>query len=79
MAMEPQVWLEKEPFLIIEYIPGRTLNSCIRGMSADRGKFNLTKEKLSIAIQIAKALEYLKGYKLTHRDVKPANIFLFEK
>lgn len=38
--------------------------------------FSIDSERLSIALEIAKALEYLHKKKLIHRDVKTANIFL---
>ena len=38
--------------------------------------FAATESRLSIAVQLARALEHLKSQRLVHRDVKPANIFL---
>jgi serine/threonine protein kinase len=65
------------PFLVMEYLDGRTLENYIHGTPAgDRGIFTINQDRLSIAIQICQALEYLKDTRLVHRDVKPANIFL---
>ncbi len=65
------------PFLVMEYLDGRTLESYIRSTpQTERGVFVLNQPRLSIAVQIARALEFLKVKKLVHRDVKPANIFL---
>jgi serine/threonine protein kinase len=65
------------PFIVMEYVRGRTLESYIRAVPQEqRGVFSVTAARLSIAIQITHALEYLKGKRLVHRDVKPANIFL---
>ncbi len=65
------------PFLVMEYLDGRTLESYIRSTpQTERGLFVLNQPRLSIAIQITRALESLKAKKLVHRDVKPANIFL---
>jgi eukaryotic-like serine/threonine-protein kinase len=67
----------RNPFLIMEYISGKTLESYIKNIPvAERGSFLLDRPRLSIAIQICQALEYLKNHRLIHRDVKPANIFL---
>ena len=67
----------QNPFLLMEHIDGKTLESYIRNtLVAERGVFILDQPRLSIAIQICQALDYLKDHKLIHRDVKPANIFL---
>jgi len=68
------------PFIVMEYLEAKTLESYIRAApESDRGSFSLTEPRLNIAIQIANALEHLKGYRLVHRDVKPANIFLSKR
>jgi serine/threonine-protein kinase len=65
------------PFIVMEYLDGRTLESYIRATpDSERGIFLVNQSRLSIAIQVALALEYLKDRRLVHRDVKPANIFL---
>lgn len=70
--------LTKNPFLLMELVPGkRTLDSKIKGLPAeDRQGFDVTQERLNIAIQVASALKYLQTLRLVHRDVKPANIFI---
>lgn len=65
------------PFIIMEYVGGRTLEDYIR---KDKGipsrTYNMNRQTLGIAYGIAKALTYLHKRKLVHRDVKPANIFI---
>lgn len=65
------------PFIVMEYLQGSTLDGYLRRVpEAERGIFQITKQRLLIAIQVASALAYLHKRKLVHRDVKPANIFL---
>lgn len=65
------------PFICMECVDGKPLESYIKGLpSAERGEFLPERERLQIAIQIARALEYLHKKKVVHRDIKPANIFL---
>lgn len=68
----------RNPFIVMEYVAGRTLESLIKriGSSAPAGTSHITKQTLSIAAAISKALVYLHERKLIHRDVKPANIFV---
>src|SRR6266849_3634186 len=67
----------RNPFLLMEFAGGRTLEGYIRRLSVDDpGSFDISEEKLDIALQFVEGLEYLHKKKLVHRDVKPANIFL---
>jgi eukaryotic-like serine/threonine-protein kinase len=76
----------KNPFIVMEYIRGGTLESLIRrlGSAVDSEPTfgpgfrttHLTKQTLFIASGVANALRYLHDRKLVHRDVKPANIFI---
>jgi serine/threonine-protein kinase len=79
----------RNPFLIMDFVAGRTLESFIRrlptretmianinGELRDLHPVEFTPEKLDIAIQIVNGLDYLHRKKLVHRDIKPANIFL---
>jgi serine/threonine protein kinase len=79
----------KNPFLMMEYVVGKTLESYIRNLpkplptktptgSGEREMFpvDISLEKIDLAIQILEGLDYLHDEKLVHRDVKPANIFL---
>jgi eukaryotic-like serine/threonine-protein kinase len=68
----------KNPFIVMEFVRGRTLESLIKkiGASSIPGQTHVTKQTLTIAHRVTKALQYLHDRKLVHRDVKPANIFL---
>lgn len=68
----------KNPFIVMEYVKGRTLESLIKriGDSSFPGQSHVTRQTLTIANSVANALVYLHDRKLVHRDVKPANIFL---
>lgn len=66
----------KNPFIVMEYVKGCTLESLIRNMSFNMAGLYYNKQVLAIAFNVSEALEYLHGLKIVHRDVKPANIFL---
>jgi len=68
------------PFLVMERVPGRTLESQIRATDpAQRGHFDMSRDRLFIAIQLADALSYIHKKRLVHRDIKPANVFISRK
>jgi serine/threonine-protein kinase len=55
-------------FLVLEYVPGRTLAERFQ-----RGNLPV-KEALALCKQIAEALEAAHGKGIVHRDLKPANV-----
>jgi serine/threonine-protein kinase len=59
------------PFLVMEYVPGRSLQERLD----DQGPLSLT-EILRIGMQTASGLAAAHAQGLVHRDVKPANILL---
>ncbi|MFO0999187.1 MAG: protein kinase [Planctomycetaceae bacterium] len=61
------------PYLVMEYIPGKTLADALVG----EGPLGLT-DSLRLSQQIASGLAAAHSQGLIHRDIKPANILLEE-
>jgi len=57
-------------YLVMEYLEGETLAERLK-----RGPLDFT-EILSIAVQVANALDHAHRQSLIHRDLKPANVIL---
>ncbi|NNM82847.1 MAG: protein kinase [Burkholderiales bacterium] len=62
---------EGVPYLVFEYVEGKTLEREIR----EEGRFS-EKVALGIALQILEGLEEAHRFGIIHRDIKPANIML---
>ena len=60
---------QHHPFMVMEFLKGEDLRHAIKN-----GRSGELKDKLKIAVQVARALEYIHSQKIVHRDIKPENI-----
>jgi serine/threonine-protein kinase len=62
---------QNRPFIVMEFLRGQSLRSAIKNnQTGDLA------QKLNIALQVGRALEYIHSKKIIHRDIKPENIHL---
>jgi formylglycine-generating enzyme required for sulfatase activity len=60
-----------KPFMVMEFLRGEDLRHAIR----DGHTGDIT-SRLKIALQIARALQYIHTQKIIHRDIKPENVHI---
>jgi eukaryotic-like serine/threonine-protein kinase len=67
----------KNPFIVMERVRGRTVERLIKNISQQDGRrIHVSRQTLSIAVRVCRALLHLHERKIVHRDVKPANIYI---
>jgi len=61
----------QHPFMVMEFLRGEDLRHAIKN-----GRTGDLSNKLRIALDIARALEYTHSLKIIHRDIKPENVHI---
>jgi len=57
------------PFMVTEFLEGHSLREAIK-----QGRLGNFQRRLRIALQVARALDFIHARKIIHRDIKPENI-----
>ena len=59
------------PFIVMEFLEGETVREAIKN-----NRLGNLQRRIKIALQVARALDYIHARKIIHRDIKPENIHL---
>lgn len=62
---------QHHPYMVMEFLKGEDLRHAIKN-----NRTGTLREKLKIAVQVARALAYIHTQKIIHRDIKPENVNL---
>ncbi len=60
---------QHHPYMVMEFLKGEDLRHAIKNKHTGE-----LRDKLKIAVQIARALQYIHTQKIIHRDIKPENV-----
>ena len=67
--------LDGHPCLVMEYVPGASLDKYLKALHKHEEKLLLEKVRQILSL-LAGAVDYAHGQKVIHRDIKPANVLL---
>ncbi len=59
------------PFMVMEFLAGGSLREAIK-----QGTLGDFESRMKIALQVARAVDFIHGKKIIHRDIKPENIHI---
>ncbi len=67
---------ERTPYMVLEWLEGRTLSAELRARRAAGGAVYTLADTIALMESAVSALAYAHAQEVIHRDVKPANLFL---
>ena len=69
---------ESTYYMVMEYVPGKTLKQVLKAYSAKNKRLPLT-ETVRIMSNVCSAVDFAHQHNMVHRDLKPANVMLTPK